>query len=95
MKTLKDFSAEIQSKAAALYDGGWRAADRELIQEEYKLTETEADEMADALAIIETTCPKCGGHMERAEYLDGESSFNSCLTCMDCGEFYREIKEDK
>jgi hypothetical protein len=89
MKILKDFSAELQSKAAALYDGEWRAADRELIQEEYKLTETEADEIADALAIIETTCPKCGGHMERAEYLDGadENNFDYCLMCEDCGEY--------
>ena len=41
-------------------------------------------------------CEKCGGNLVMAEYLDGEdeNNFDSCLMCMDCGEFYPENKEE-
>ena len=34
---------DIESCAAALYDGGWRSADRDELLAEYDLTDTEAD----------------------------------------------------
>ena len=36
---------DVQSSAAALYDGGWRAADKDDLIEEYGLTEQEAQEI--------------------------------------------------
>lgn len=41
---------DLWSTAAALYDGGWRANEREEIKEEYNFT---ADEMDDLDAICE------------------------------------------
>jgi hypothetical protein len=35
--------------AASLYDGGWRAADREQMIEYYTLTEDEADDICELL----------------------------------------------
>lgn len=40
---------DVQSSAAALYDGGWRAADKDDLIEEYALTEQEAQEICAAL----------------------------------------------
>ena len=34
----------------ALYDGGWRAKDREALIAEYELTDEEADRIVDGLA---------------------------------------------
>ena len=34
---------DIESSAAALYDGGWRSDDREELIAEYQLSEDEAD----------------------------------------------------
>ena len=39
-----------QYSAASLYDGGWRAEDRDQLIEEYNLTEEEADEICRELA---------------------------------------------
>ena len=39
-----------QYSAAALYDGGWRAEDRDQLIDEYNLTEEEADEICKELA---------------------------------------------
>ena len=40
---------DIQSSAAALYDGGWRAADREQLIAEYELDVAEADAICEQL----------------------------------------------
>ena len=46
---MKDYAAS----AAALYDGGWRAEDKDQIVEEYELTEEEADKLCEILAELE------------------------------------------
>lgn len=48
-KTMKD----LISSAIALYDGGWRAIDKELFKKEYEMTEDEATEICEILAEIE------------------------------------------
>lgn len=40
--------------AVALYDGGWRSSDRDQLISEYDLTPDQADEIAAALAEIES-----------------------------------------
>lgn len=40
---------DIQTRAAALYKGGWRAKDREQMQSEYSLTDEEAAALTKAL----------------------------------------------
>jgi hypothetical protein len=42
---------DTHSSAAALYDGGWRAADRDDMITEYDLTTDEADALCAELAI--------------------------------------------
>ena len=42
-----------EMSAANLYDGGWRAEDRDHLIEEYDLTEEEADEICEMLAEYE------------------------------------------
>lgn len=44
---------DIESSAAALYDGGWRSTDRDDLILEYGLTETEADEIVEKLEEME------------------------------------------
>ena len=44
---------DYQESAAALYDGGWRAEDREQLISEYNLTEKEADEICEWLKEFE------------------------------------------
>jgi hypothetical protein len=39
----------VESMAAALYDGGWRAADREQFMAEYDLTNDEAEAICNEL----------------------------------------------
>jgi len=46
---MKDYG----SAAAALYDGGWRAEDREQLQAEYDLTDEEVERIVDLLATYE------------------------------------------
>lgn len=41
---------DYERSAASLYDGGWRAEDREQMISEYKLTEEEADGLCEWLA---------------------------------------------
>ena len=41
---------DYRSSAAALYDGGWRAEDKEDLIAEYQFTEEEADELCEILA---------------------------------------------
>ena len=43
---MKDY----ESMAAALYDGGWRAEDREQLKAEYDLTDEEVKRIVDLLA---------------------------------------------
>ena len=38
------------SMAAALYDGGWRAEDKEQLQMEYDLTDDDVERIVDLLA---------------------------------------------
>lgn len=45
---------DVESSAAALYDGGWRAADREQLMTEYDLTADEADAICAKLAEYDT-----------------------------------------
>ncbi len=40
----------LEMSAASLYDGGWRAEDRELLIAEYDLTEEEADAICEKLS---------------------------------------------
>lgn len=44
---------DYRSSAAALYDGGWRAEDRDDLIEEYRLTEEEATTICKNLAEFE------------------------------------------
>ena len=48
---------DIESAAAALHDGGWRAEDREQIIREYGLTIEEADALCAELERIEGVNP--------------------------------------
>lgn len=41
---------DFESSAAALYDGGWRAEDKEELMAEYELTEEEATKICEILA---------------------------------------------
>jgi hypothetical protein len=41
---------DYESMAAALYDGGWRAEDREQLKAEYELTDDDVDRIVDLLA---------------------------------------------
>lgn len=43
---------DIESTAAALWDGGWRAADHDDLIAEYGLTEAEADAICEKLYTI-------------------------------------------
>lgn len=43
-------TADIQSMAAALYDGGWRADEKEDLAAEYDLSEAEAAAICEYLA---------------------------------------------
>lgn len=45
--------AEREYAAAALYDGGWRAADREQLIAEYELDADEADAICELLRVYE------------------------------------------
>ena len=46
---MKDY----ESAAAALYDGGWRAEDKEQLKKEYDLTDEDAERIVDLLATYE------------------------------------------
>ena len=45
---------DIESSAAALYDGGWRSEDKEQLISEYDLTEEEAEAICERLAAFES-----------------------------------------
>lgn len=45
--------SDIATSAAALYDGGWRAEDRDQLITEYDLTLEDADALCEALQDIE------------------------------------------
>lgn len=49
MVTMTDY----RSSAAALYDGGWRAEDKEELIAEYQITEEEAAKICEILAEFE------------------------------------------
>ena len=49
VKTVRDY----ESMAAALYDGGWRAEDREQLKAEYDLTDEDLERIIDLLATYE------------------------------------------
>lgn len=40
---------DVQSVAAALYDGGWRSSDRDELMQEYDFTSDEADAICEQL----------------------------------------------
>lgn len=65
---------ERRDNAASLYDGGWRAEDRDQMAEEYGMTPDEADKIA---AIL--------GEIAAAKViLDGqEVDFDACVELMD------------
>ena len=44
---------DVQSSAAALYDGGWRSGGRDELIAEYDLTEDEADQLCEELERLE------------------------------------------
>ena len=44
---------ELETEAASLYDGGWRAEDRDAIQKEYDLTDDDTDAIVEKLAEYE------------------------------------------
>jgi len=44
---------DYESTAAALYDGGWRAEDKEQLQAEYDLTDEDVEQLVDLLATYE------------------------------------------
>jgi len=44
---------DYESMAAALYDGGWRAEDREQLKAEYDLTDEDLERIIDLLATYE------------------------------------------
>ena len=46
---------DIQSSAAALFDGGWRSSDRDQLIEEYELTPDETDAICAELDRMEAT----------------------------------------
>ncbi len=46
---------DIVNSAASLYDGGWRAEDKEELIQHYNLTKEEADVLCDALLDITLT----------------------------------------
>ena len=46
---MKDYG----SMAAALYDGGWRAEDKEQLQAEYDLSDEDLERIVDLLATYE------------------------------------------
>ena len=50
---MKMTAENIQSMAAALYDGGWTSNDREWLMDEYKLTPLEADLICQEIRWIE------------------------------------------
>jgi hypothetical protein len=51
---------DFESSAAALYDGGWRAADREDLIAEYNLATDEADAICAELAEYDADLAKRG-----------------------------------
>lgn len=44
---------ELETAAYYLYDGGWRANDREWLKDEYKLTDEKLDIIVEALKDLE------------------------------------------
>lgn len=50
---MKERIVNFQSSAAALYDGGWRAADKEDLILEYDLYEDDAEKICELLAEYE------------------------------------------
>ena len=48
-ETVKDY----ESIAAALYDGGWRAEDKDQLKAEYDLTDDDVERIVDLLATYE------------------------------------------
>lgn len=49
---------DITSSAASLYDGGWRASDRDQLTAEYNLPDEDADALCAALADMESSAPE-------------------------------------
>lgn len=44
---------DVNTSAAALYDGGWRSTDAEQLMDEYDLTQDEADAICEELRMWE------------------------------------------
>jgi len=52
-KRRKEMKSIASMEAWSLFDGGWRSVDRDLLQDEYKLTNEEADRLTRELKSIE------------------------------------------
>lgn len=50
---MKKLTTNNQYSVATLYDGGWRAEDKEQLKQEYSLTDEEAEEIVKELEKIE------------------------------------------
>ncbi len=44
---------DVYASAVALFDGGWRSTDKEPLIKEYDLTEEEAEQLTEALKVLE------------------------------------------
>lgn len=67
---------EIQDDAISLYDGGWRAEDRDQMVEEYGLTPERADKIVEWLEEIAASKVVLNGE---------EVDFDACVELMDDG----------
>jgi hypothetical protein len=45
---------DLKASAIALYDGGWRAEDKDQLITEYELTEAEADQLCEELKNLDS-----------------------------------------
>lgn len=91
---------ETWDTACNLYDGGWRSGDKDLLIEEYGLTEEQADGIVDALDRIEYS-EKEKAEDEYLEAMDelarmneGNETISAMLQCViDRNNKYKELYE--
>ena len=76
-----------QYSAASLYDGGWRAEDRDQLIDEYQLTEEEADEICRELAEYkEEATAKEFDDYGRLKYINPEAFYEEGWNLVGCAE---------
>lgn len=76
---------DVEMSAAALYDGGWRAADKEELKAEYNLAEAEADQICNALEDMEKESREHladGIKKQIAKYGQAEIMTEDCGMCI-------------